>query len=433
VTTGFHPLFFACCVLLSAVASKAGVLAMVFVVNGLALVATLQILFTAMTGPGVPRSLATTAGALPLFTMPLWTGSGLEGAAVLPAAAVFGAAWLGSSRDGRSSWRRGLGIGVSAALVCLARLDLVIALAPFAVYLVAQNLRRRQLGHLSAAALGYAVVMGSYCLWNVWLQGNVVPTSAIVKLAGQHSLAANWRALTFGNSIGVVLFLVPVVLSLLALVKHVVDDEPQGRYVTLLSLSTLLYLGYVLFLGRAVFRWYLAYPVFGSLVALVVCVLWLSGHVRLPGSWRFRLLFALLVGACNVGVFAAWSQQETVSVALWRMTNELNVTVPDNARLATADAGVVSYFGRFTVFNLDGLVNSLENWQKYLSDGDIAGYVRAQGIEYLLMRETALRRLDEERVAVPGRVELILGRDQLLGRYAMAPQFSERLYRLKPD
>ena len=59
--------------------------------------------------------------------------------------------------------------------------------------------------------------------------------------------------------------------------------------------------------------------------------------------------------------------------------------------------------------------------------------MRAQGIEYLLMRETALRRLDEERVVVPGRVELILGRDQLLGRYAIAPQFSERLYRLKPD
>lgn len=273
----------------------------------------------------------------------------------------------------------------------------------------------------------------AHCLWNVWLQGNVVPMSAIVKLAGQHSLAANWRALTFGNSVGVVLLLVPVVLSLLALVKHVVDDEPQGRYVALLSLSTLLYLGYVLFLGRDVFRWYLAYPVFGSLVALVVCVLWLSEHVRLPGSWRFRLLFALLVGACNVGVFVAWSHQETVSVALWRMTNEINVTVPDNARLATADAGVVGYFGRFTVFNLDGLVNSLENWQKYLSDGDIAGYVRAQGIEYLLMRETAMRRLDEERVAVPGRIELILGRDQLLGHYAIAPQFSERLYRLKPD
>lgn len=433
VTTGFHPLFFACCVLLSAVASKAGVLAMVFVMNGLALVATLQILFVTLSGPGMSRSLATMAGALPLFTMPLWTSSGLESMVVLPAAAVFCAVWLGSSRAGFSSWRWGLGIGTSAGLVCLARLDLVIALAPFAVYLLAKNLRRRQHGPLSAAVLGYAVVVGPYCLWNVWLQGSMVPTSAIVKLAGQHSLAANWKALTFGNSVGVVLFLVPVVLNVLALAKHVGDAEPQGRYVTLLSLSTFLYLGYVLFLGKNVFRWYLAYPVFGSLVALVVLVPWLSEHVRLPGSWPFRVAFAVLVGACNVGVVVAWSHQETVSVALWRMTNEINVVVPDNARLATADAGVVGYFGRFKVFNLDGVVNSLDNWQKYLSRGDIAGYVQAEGVEYLLLRETAMQRLDEERVVVPGQVELILSPDQLLGRYAIAPQFSERLYRLKPD
>ncbi len=432
VTTGFHPLFFASCVLLATLASKAGVLVLVFVLNGLALTATLQMLFATLTGPIGARSLATTAGMLPLFTMLLWTSSGLESAVVLPVAAVFGAVWLGSSRDAHSSWRWGLGIGTCAALLCLARLDLVIALGPFAIYLLARNLRYRQLGHLSSAVLGYAAVIGPYCLWNIWLQGNVIPTSAIVKLTLQHSLVTNWRALTFGNSVGVVLFLVPLVLNLLALFKRVYDEH-EGRYVALLSLSALLYLGYVLFLGKGVFRWYLAYLVFGSLVALVVLVRWLADHVRLPDSWAFRLVFAALVGACNMGFFIGWSHQETVSVALWRMTNELNVTVPANARLATVDAGVVGYFGRFKVFALDGLVNSLENWRRYLSHGDIAGYVRAEGVEYLLMPETEQPQLDEETVVVPGRVELILGSDQLLGRHAIAPRFTERLYRLKPD
>jgi hypothetical protein len=433
VTTGFHPLFFVWCVLLSAVTDKTGILAAVFVMDGLALLTTLQILFATLAGPGVSRSLATVAGALPLFTLPLWTSSGLEFAAVLPAAAVFSALWLGSARDELRRWQWGLGIGMSAALVCLARLDLVVALAPFAVYLLALSLRRRQRGHLVAAALGYAMVVGPYCIWNVWLQGSVVPTSALVKLSGPHSLAANWRALTFGNAVGVGLFFVPVVLSLLALITHLCDRGPQGRYVTLLSLSTFLYLGYVLFLGRNVFRWYLAYPVFGSLVALVVLAGRLSNAVRLPGSWSFRLVFAVLVGACNLGLFVAWSHQETVSMSLWRMTNEINDVVPNGARLATADAGVVGYFGRFRVFNLDGLVNSTANWKHYLSRGDIAGYIRAEGVEYVLLRETATQRLDDERVVVDGQVGLLLSRDQLLGRYVIGSQFSERLYRLTMD
>jgi len=116
----------------------------------------------------------------------------------------------------------------------------------------------------------------------------------------------------------------------------------------------------------------------------------------------------LIASAClivDTAALYAWSRTETTSSGLLELTRQLNLLIPPEARLATNDAGVVGFHARFQVHNLDGLINSYDNWEQYLKRGDYAGYASKYGINYLLLRNEIAEAYQQE-VLTSGSIHL---------------------------
>lgn len=69
-------------------------------------------------------------------------------------------------------------------------------------------------------------------------------------------------------------------------------------------------------------------------------------------------------------------------IASYRGTQWANRALPSGAVIGSTDAGVVGYFSRHRVINLDGLVNSTVFYE-HVKAGTVEAWMRDQGIDYL--------------------------------------------------
>jgi hypothetical protein len=136
----------------------------------------------------------------------------------------------------------------------------------------------------------------------------------------------------------------------------------------------------------AVFPWHFA------LYALPVILIVAHAASRLASAlpraltasspWTVALLCILaLAFARNAWAFRNQAENAfyvgSYRAALWAREH-----LPPEARIAMKDAGAFGYFSDRSVTNLDGVINNFD-YQRYLARGELARYLRDQGITHL--------------------------------------------------
>ncbi len=101
----------------------------------------------------------------------------------------------------------------------------------------------------------------------------------------------------------------------------------------------------------------------GGRLGATACLV-LVGFALAKGVWRYGREFEAFTGA-------------SLRAALWSREH-----LPREARIGMKDCGAFGYFSNHSVTNLDGIINNFD-YQRYLAQGLLAGYLQDQGIAYL--------------------------------------------------
>ena len=280
---------------------------------------------------------------------------------------------------------RALACGAATSLLFLARLDALPWLVALDGVLVAIALgsRRRQIFALVGliGAVQLAVVAG-YFLSNRLIWGHLLSISAALKAARAplFSLAVP-RSLLFLLAIGVAgLGLVPLTEFLRALRHGRSDRASELATPAWLALANLAYLAAIAAKGdRETYNWYFTLTVFSGAYLLPVClehygVVWTGLSRRTLARWT--------LGACLVFlVISARSKMTSPSFFVGAYDKALTLaSFPENSLvLAATDCGILGYFSRQRVINLDGLTNSWD-FQQALADDRVAGWLTDRGV-----------------------------------------------------
>lgn len=393
-TTGFHPLQVVFSMPIVAIAGKLNALLVLFVFSSIAIALALIFQVRAVGLWGHPASLFAVLAALAPLNIHIIAASGMESALVVLISAVLFHELRAVAIEGRPSRFQGLEVGLAAALLILSRLDMVIPLLVIGLYFLGSRLQERAYGSIALAGLGSSVPVIGYLIW-VWKeQGEIFPVSAVVKYGTERAeFSAILNTLTGNSLIGFVILCLIIVLPAAGLLAAGVLRSQRGRGLpAAVFVSGLVYIAYVLLVAHNPFRWYLAYPLGVATYALLYLLY--AFRDALPqmrvSVWAALVLSVLIV---NTAFMVRLAQIDTVASSLLDLTHVINEILPGGAILATHDAGIVGYFTSVPVHNLDGLANSLRNWEMFLRDRDMLGYARAHGVDHLLLRDAALPEL----------------------------------------
>lgn len=105
-----------------------------------------------------------------------------------------------------------------------------------------------------------------------------------------------------------------------------------------------------------------------SILVIGMIVSWSKAPFTEPFSFIDQRVSASLNKEPNAWNLSAYAGVQT-----------MNRVLPEGTIIGSYDAGVIGYFSRFPVINLDGLVNSYE----YLRSTDRASFIRSFGVTYL--------------------------------------------------
>lgn len=167
-------------------------------------------------------------------------------------------------------------------------------------------------------------------------------------------------------------------------------------------------------LTYAIVRWWSVCQ--ETILIVVTATILVAGLQFIADRWlsprgQVRLLVAMLAGLVAFHAFEftatfwggkvvrydwrlSWND-ESYRAAAWLADN-----VAEEAVVGSWNAGVLGYYAKQRVVNLDGLVNSYE-LLPYLSQGTIEEYIRQQGIEYLSDMESLVRKtVNDERLSL---------------------------------
>ena len=334
--------------------------------------------------------------------------SGLEFCAALFAILFF---WLladGWREHGYRGVWRGMVVGVAAALVVLARLDLAPLIFVYFI-VVAWAIRRRlfAMADIGAAVSAFAVlalILGAYFASNyVWFQGHLFPVSGAVKsdFSTIHltdfemwtgRLRFSWSGIL--PELGISLFLIPLAggigLTACALWRPL---APLNVAMTVTSIGYCLQLLiWQLFLRwRDPAEWWfvmapvLAVFVLAELLRQLSFRRWM-GMARLMNHTSSAMVIVAGVGLLAVAWAWVWSGLEynsKRSIQLMKMeAAPILEALPDGALAIGDGAGAFGYFADRPVVHLEGLVNDYE-YLEYLADGHIEQYLETKEIRYL--------------------------------------------------
>jgi len=314
-----------------------------------------------------------------------------------PLAAALLAAGISAAPRGTVEWTlpRALACGAATALLFLARLDALIWLAALDAVLVVAvwSGNRRPLGLIALVISIQAVVVGGYFLSNWVNWGHLLTVSAAVKAA---------RAPTFSLALpSSVLLLLAVGITALGaapLVEFSIASlrrTPGGawRLVTpaWLALANLAYLATIVAKGnRETYNWYFVLTVLSGAYLLPVCLeRYGAGWLKIPE----RPL--KLSGAALCALLLAQSVHSKVTqpngfLVQYDQAAVLASFPEDSLVLAANDCGILGYFSRQRVINLDGLTSSWD-FQSALAEDRLGPWLIDQGFNaYVTSASTAI-------------------------------------------
>ncbi|HXD17262.1 MAG TPA: hypothetical protein VN654_09605 [Vicinamibacterales bacterium] len=282
-----------------------------------------------------------------------------------PFAAALLAAAISAAPRGTVEWTppRALACGVATALLFLARIDALIWLAALdAVLAMAAWNGNRRLLRLIALVIGVqAVVVGGYFLSN-WINwDHLLTISAAVKAARAPTLS-----LTVPRS--VLLFLATAVTALgtAPLMEFSTAWLRRQRGVAWplvtpawLALANLAYLATIVAKGnRETYNWYFVLTVLSGAYLLPVCLeRYGTGWLKIPERPLKLSGVALCALLLAQSVYSKITQPNGFLVQ-YDQAAVLATFPEDSLVLAANDCGILGYFSRQHVINLDGLTNS---------------------------------------------------------------------------
>lgn len=164
-----------------------------------------------------------------------------------------------------------------------------------------------------------------------------------------------------------------------------------------MALSGLTYLGYILFFAQEAFRWYLVFPTLTSVGMLLFLIskVNVANFVFLSFLRMTVLSIPVAVVSLNLAVMYKYFTYETVTGSLHKTVLDVNQHVPPQSKIGTHDAGVIGYFSTSHVHNLDGLINSKRNLDRFLKENKIIEYALFYKLNYLLVREGMLKHVED--------------------------------------
>ena len=358
------------------------------------------------------------AGVCPLLLSNKTLFCGMENSALLLVSTMLFAALACQSRFGRSRVG-GVGIMIAVALLPWARLEAVsISLSLPVLLAVLRHLKvvdveKRQL--LACAVSAWASLL-VYLLYNYLVFDSALPVSGLVKTdifsaylwkkQGGFDVWTNIRetwALEPYRS-GVVSSAMIGGIAVVSLLIRALKKQP-GASVALDVFMICLAIGHVSkFLHAALAvhpsysaaEWYFSYKhlidilFWPYLFAAVGAVFWMCR----PPVLKAAAAAVVMAGSVHIlwnadfnAPFAVVDDISRQTLRNWRTLSYqgaqlLDSTLPEGAVVGATDAGILGYFSKHAVVNLDGLVNS-KSFFDAVESGDISEWVKQSGIRYL--------------------------------------------------
>jgi 4-amino-4-deoxy-L-arabinose transferase-like glycosyltransferase len=382
------------------------------------------------TGALLSRLLAKAAGPLAgMLGLALWMFSpqvlqiGLNGLETSLSSFLLVACVTLASRmhETRSTPRLVFGFGCLVGLATLARIDNALLLLSLGTVLAWQAARESRLvACLATGGSGLACLVAPWLAINDALSGSPLPESGAgtrfqTFLNGDGSVMSNsaWlqKNVAYALSSSMVLGFLLSLLVLATLWAIPTTRQRLGRpaapLLWLALHATLLLLFYCGLVGAYWYFYRYFYPVRLALVGLVAVGVSLAGAAlarRLRAQWLPASLGALVV----VGVVALELPRTLAphlggyrEIGLWA-----NETLPAGTLVAAAQAGSLAYHGdRLRVVNIDGKIN--REALTALQERDMSGYLRRQGVRYVLDWEWNVRKLVIGR-SLPGTSDMVV-------------------------
>lgn len=406
-TTGFHPLQMLLSIAAFSLFSKSTALIAFFLLNPICYAFALVIL---VRGLGL-RSISLTWASLTaffVFTIHIFAAAGMETGLLILVTSIFLATFVSVTAKKTLNFKNSVALGATAALVCLTRLDMVIPIGILGLYVLLVFFQRTHVKWILLSSFVFVMVMAPYFAWMYFVQENLMPVSSLAKYGrAQSTFSTTLRALTGGQLVGSLIFylsLFPLFAGTFELLRK--HSAPRHRASLAIALSGIIYLGYVLFVAQEAFRWYLAYPTFVSVYLLLGLVFdYGSGLTRLfKGT---ALVFPVIILITNFFVSYTYLKHDTVSSNLLKTVNDTNKLVPYGSNIGTHDAGIIGFFSTSQVHNLDGLINSKSNLDKFLKDQRIVEYAKFYNLDYLILRAALWTNIEDQANSHGTRLQVI--------------------------
>ncbi|MET3108327.1 hypothetical protein AAKU67_003113 [Oxalobacteraceae bacterium GrIS 2.11] len=394
-TNGFHPLYFLIATLLAALTPFAWYLKIIFLFHVATIwLAIFMLLYPVKRVPLFWRVFIAAVLACPIPFLFVWLSAGMESALVILCTVLLCNAGLAASQSDFRNRPANLWLGTTMALYMLARLDLVLTLIPFGVWILYRQ--TKQSHGLSAAIKNlitiFLIPLGSgicYLAFNIISTGHIMPVSAAVKHVFVLPFMASWLASTGnGNPVLSALALLPLLIAAMVLIDYF---RGTGRAVfALVACSIIIYAFYLVFGASNFFRWYFAMPEAAGA--------WLAARWIMEKNWQVKagstikiVASVILVSVALVSnlffVRAISNNTKSVSWQLLQIAGELERVSQPCDIAAVFDAGVIGYFSNRTVINLDGLANSYSYLDEYRKPKKFTEYLDKQGVNIFILRD----------------------------------------------
>jgi hypothetical protein len=395
--------------------------------------------------------------SLPVFFFCTWISCGMEAGLVIVATVFFIWFWNRAEENDFTDRRRNLRLGGAIAFLFLSRLDMILVLAPFVLFIFYRLLRKGSGMKLVHATEIFGLPLffgGIYLATNIYYTGHFVPISGVAKRLLSEPSRVTWEGLTGGDPISSLLPVLPILGSLTIFVCASIPRFRRSfapmplNGIVLLNIGLVVFYLYLLFFAFFAwhyFFWYFAFPE----AALLVTAALLAGRIAPKQAsgptrghfWAWALVFALLFNvSANVyflNRLVPW--KNNTSYQLLQVARQVDKICGPDAVIGTFDAGIVGFFTRARVINLDGLANNYTYLKRYLEPRRIKAYFARQGVTYFLVAGEFLINRAEVRsgkytrafVRKDGRIELT--RDKEVFRYKIPGWSHVYLYALNKE
>ena len=456
-TNGFHPLYFLVVSFLSMFFKAGDLLRATFALNHVLLqLSTASVVRAARGLMPVPVQIALlSAVSLPVHFGCVVISSGLEASAVVLCTMLLFVALQQAVERRFASTPHNLLLGTALTLWMMTRLDLVVGIPFVAGYVVWTFRSAPQAGQVSkwishpGAAFALPLLVGSvYLGFNYHTTGYLLPINGFVKTFSSVSFLTSWAAATQGGGArGFIVGVFPLAASLgmLSWIAH--QKRTRSAISSWLSalvpinLANVAFYVYLVGYARNFFCWYLAFP--AACLALDVVVATAAGWSRFQqlrsASRRILVAIAVLGVAVNVVAnigFVRWMGDHPLAISfhLKQIAALVNRFADEDSVTGVFDAGIVAYYARGRVINLDGLANSYDYYLNYYQKQRLLEYFRLVGVTHLLVRDAVLGNAREvadnsyrEAVFLPDQ-RLALRREDERFRYNIPGHFSVYLF-----